>query len=122
MLVYYREPMGVLHLSGYRIYGRGWHRSPIDIPYELYAVNKSCLIDATYRAPYLRKHFGPQVSDIAFTVKELKALPRDILRKLASEMGLIKRRGPRRDLKSHDVPRSQKEFYQEIMKALQDVT
>lgn len=122
MLVYFREPNGILHLAGYRIYGRGWHRKPIDIPYALYSVNRECLIDATYRTQYLRNHFGPQVSEVAFTVKELKALPRDILWKLAGEMGVIRRRGPRRDLKSHDIPRTQKDLYQAIVKALQNVT
>jgi len=122
MLVYFCEPLGVLHISRLRIYGRGWHRKPVDIPYEMYVANRDCLIDATYRTPYLRKHFGQLVPETAFTVGELKHLPREILKNIASGMKLVKRRGPQRGRKSHGVPSSQSDLYEVIVKALHNVT
>lgn len=121
MLVYYKEPLGILHINKYRIYGRKWHRSPIDLPYDIYKSYKELLVDATYRSGYLKERFGCQVSEIAFTVKELRSLPLNTLRKLASELGLLKRRGPRRDLKSHGVPATQKEIAKVIIEAIQNV-
>jgi hypothetical protein len=122
MLVYYSEPLGILYLENYRVYGRKWNRGPTDLPYRLYEINQKCLIDATYRGPYLRKMFGEHVSDIAFTIKELKWLPLNIIRKLGSDLGVMKRRGPRRDLRKHDMPRTSAEIAGEIIKVLQNVT
>lgn len=113
--------MGILYIDRYRIYGRGWRRKPTDIPYDIYKENSKCLVDAAYRGDYLRKHFGNHVKDIVFTVKELKHLPKNVLASLASQLGVLKRRGPRRDLKYHDVPRTQIDLAKEIIKALRNV-
>ncbi len=122
MLVHFIEPHGILHFAGFRIYGSRWGRRPVDIPFALYKDSKTLFQDATYRSKYLSEKFGRPVDEIAFTVNELRTLPWLVLWALASQMGVLKRRGPRNDLKCHDVPKRRVDLYAVILKALQDVT
>jgi len=85
MLVHAKSPRGVLHLKGYRIYGKETGRNPVDIPFELYNSSRDSFRDATYREEYISKKFGVECPEIAFTYSELKWLPDktlDVLGKL----------------------------------------
>lgn len=79
MLVYCKTPGGIMDLNGYRIYGKMLGRKPTDIPFEVYKHCKHMLRDATYREESLTNIFGEQFPEIAFTYKELRYLPEDVL-------------------------------------------
>jgi hypothetical protein len=79
MLVHAKIPRGVLHLEGFRIYGRETKQPPRDIPFTLYAHFKDSLTDGTYREGYLQQLFGHVFPEIAFTYRELRWLPDDTL-------------------------------------------
>lgn len=75
MLVYAKNPRGVLHINGFQIYGKETGRDPCDIPFDLYNSCKDGLQDATYREGVLNRLFAKSFPAIAFTYSELKHLP-----------------------------------------------
>lgn len=82
MLVHLKEPYGVMHLHGYRIYGRWTGRSAVDIPAQMYDRYRSLFVDGTYHA-----------GDIAFRVKELPHLPYITVQTIASRIGAMRFQG-----------------------------
>lgn len=75
MLVYAKNPDGILHLDRFRIHGKNTGYDPCDIPFDLYNSCKDGLQDATYREGYLRSKFGYPCPEVAFTYSELRFLP-----------------------------------------------
>jgi len=75
MLVFAKNPRGVLCIFGYKIYGSETGQKPCDIPYAIYVACKESIVDATYREGYMRKYFDPSCPEIAFTYSELRFLP-----------------------------------------------
>jgi len=88
MLVYAKNPRGILHIAHHRIHGKETGRDPCDIPFELYNTWKDSLQDATYREEYLRVKFGRPCPEVAFTYGEVRFLPDDTLRTLAEVTGI----------------------------------
>lgn len=75
MLVFAKNPRGVLYLFQYQIWGRETGRKPCDIPFEIYKTNRSTLEDAPYREKQLSNMFGKPFPEIAFTYSELRYVP-----------------------------------------------
>ncbi len=88
MLVHAKNPRGILHLYGLRIYGKETKHPPRDIPFDLYNKCKDGLQDATYREGYLRSKFGRPCSEVAFTYNEVRFLPERTLEQLATTMNI----------------------------------
>lgn len=88
MLVYAKNPRGILYLNNQPIHGRETGRDPVDVPFEVYEKCQDCLEDATYREGYLREKFGWSLGEVAFTYTELRWLPEATLRKIAKGMKL----------------------------------
>lgn len=87
MLVYAKNPKGIIYINNLPIYGREIKMDPVDISFELYNKCLDALEDATYREGYLRtKFYGPFDGPIAFTYNEVKLLPQDTLEKIAKGM------------------------------------
>lgn len=84
MLVYAKNPRGVLCLNGLKIYGKETGREPADIPFDLYNSCKDGLQDATYREGMLNRLFAKSFPAIAFTYGELKHLPEKTLDTIGS--------------------------------------
>lgn len=74
MLVHNKNPRGVLHIAGYRIWGIETKQDPVDVPFVLYAACQQSFHDATYREGYLREKFGFACEPVAFTYKEVRWL------------------------------------------------
>lgn len=111
MLVYCKTPRGILYLNGVPIYGRETGRDPVDVPFDLYDACKDGLEDATYREAYLIEKFGWKSGAIAFTYGELRWLPEESLRKIATGMGL--------DVSNRET---KKQIIEDIKRVLRDVT
>lgn len=93
MLVYARNPMGVLYLpNGITVYGASMRRSPSDVSLAVYETYSDCLVDATYRSYNLEKQFGRSFSPVAFKISELDCLPYPTLQTLGSEIGVLDRK------------------------------
>jgi hypothetical protein len=92
ILVYNKNPMGVLHLPPYRIYGNGLRNFPVDVPYSVYIHIIEAVQDGSYRKEYLQKHFPGPFDEIAFTYRELKFLPRRTLEMLCNGMKIRHRK------------------------------
>jgi hypothetical protein len=75
MLVYAKNPRGILYLEKFRIHGIETGYNPCDIPFDLYKVARNDLVDATYREDYLSKLFGKEFPMVAFTYSELRYVP-----------------------------------------------
>jgi len=75
VLVFCKNPRGILHLHSFRIHGRETKYKPCDIPFDLYNANKDALVDGTYREITLRGLFGVTFPEIAFTYNEIRWLP-----------------------------------------------
>lgn len=110
MLVYAKEPRGIVNIDGYAIYGAYWGRSPVDLPHRLYKLFKEILADASYRPEYFKKHFGVEIPEIAFKVNELSFIPYLVVQDIAVALGLRKRNNTRNILEK------------KIIKALENVT
>lgn len=79
MLVHTKLPKGIMHLAGFRIYGKDLGRDPTDIPFVIYNTCKDGLHDGTYREGFLSRCFGKQFPEIAFTYHEMRWLPENTL-------------------------------------------
>jgi len=88
MLVYAKNPNGIIHAGRYRIPGMYWNRAPIDLPYEVYEAHKDVLVDATYREGYLTKLFNRPFPELAFRYSELRYLPSEKLDKILSALDI----------------------------------
>jgi len=75
MLVYAKTPRGVVHIDGYKIYGKQTGQKPCDVPFDLYKSCRDGLQDATYREGILSKLYGKQFPAVAFTYTELRYVP-----------------------------------------------
>lgn len=75
MLVYAKNPRGVLYLNNFQIWGKETGYHPQDIPFDLYNQCKDGLQDATYREGFLTKTFKKPFPEVAFTYSELRYLP-----------------------------------------------
>jgi hypothetical protein len=75
VLVYAKNPRGILHLGRFRIYGKETGRKPVDIPFDLYNAYKSTLQDGTYREDTLSRLFDKPFPAVAFTYNELRWIP-----------------------------------------------
>jgi hypothetical protein len=75
VLVYAKNPRGVLYLAGYQIWGKETGQHPKDIPFALYNKAKDGLEDATYREGVLSSLFGKPFPVVAFTYTELRWIP-----------------------------------------------
>lgn len=75
MLVYSKNPHGMLMVAGYRIYGSAMIQGPTDIPFEIYQTCLDAVESATYREGHLQKLFGRPFPAIAFRYDELRYLP-----------------------------------------------
>lgn len=89
MLVYAKNPRGVLYLDGYQIWGKETGQQPRDIPFNLYNTCKDGLEDATYREGYLSAKFGRPFPMVAFTYNEIRYLPDRTLAIISESMGLV---------------------------------
>jgi hypothetical protein len=87
MLVYAKNPNGMLMLGGRRIYGAEMVQGPTDVPFELYDQCREALIEATYREGHLQKIFGKPFPEVAFTYHEVRFIPDKTLDKLLVCMG-----------------------------------
>ncbi len=88
MLVFAKNPRGVLYLGSFQIWGKETGREPSDIPFELYTKCKDGLQDAAYREGYLQKIFGKPFKEVAFTYSEVKFLPESTLDHLCQSMSI----------------------------------
>jgi len=91
VLVYLKEPFGVLHIGNYKIYGFGTRMPPTDVSQSLFRADfmgDKRFRAATYREGYLKKLFGKEFSMVAFTYLELKYMPDKTLDRIASEIGI----------------------------------
>ena len=88
MLVYAKNPRGVLYLEGYQIWGKETGQQPKDIPWSLYHACRDGLEDATYREGYLCSKFGRPFPMVAFTYNEVRFLPDGTLALLVEAMNL----------------------------------
>lgn len=81
MLVFCKNPRGVLYIGKYRIYGIETGMPPTDLPFIIYNKCRDGLQDATYREGYLSKKFGKTFPEIAFRYSDLEVLPSEFLDK-----------------------------------------
>jgi len=88
MLVYAKNPNGIIHVDRYRIYGIHWGQDPIDLPYSLYETYKNVLVDATYREGYLSQLFKKPFPEMAFRYSELRYLPSEKLDKILKALDI----------------------------------
>jgi len=111
MLVYAKTPRGVLYLGGFQIWGKETGREPIDIPFDLYKMNRDCLQDGTYREGILNKLFKKSFPEIAFTYGEIRYLPEITLDSIGPLM-----------IKNYDATWSHKKKVDQIKIGLADVS
>jgi hypothetical protein len=88
MLVYAKNPDGILYFGNFRIYGSNMIQGPRDVPFEFYKNNKDVLEDATYREGVLNKIFDSSFPEVAFTYQGLRFLPHKTLDKIGKGMRL----------------------------------
>jgi len=91
MLVYLKEPMGYIALSGYRIYGRCYNYGNFgatNIPKALYIKNKNILDDATFTSEILLEKFNIDVPGLSFKISKIHLLDFDKLIELAYAFGI----------------------------------
>lgn len=88
MLVYAKNPKGIIYINNQPIYGREDGHGPTEIPFEVYNQCLDAIEDATLRESYLREKFGWNKGEIAFTYNELKWFPEESLRDIAKGMGI----------------------------------
>jgi hypothetical protein len=88
MLVYAKNPQGLLRIGQYRIYGIDMVQGPTEVPFEVYNANQEILEHATYREGYLRKLFQRHFPEVAFRYDELRYLPDTTLDTLCQCMEL----------------------------------
>ena len=86
MLVFAKNPKGIIHTGTHRIYGMQCGRDPVDIPYAVYSYYKNVLVDATYREGYLSKLFKKPFPEIAFKYSELRYVPHVTLNKILTAL------------------------------------
>lgn len=110
MLVFCKNPRGVLYIDNLPIYGRETGRDPVDVSYKLYEACKDALEDGTYREGYLKEKLKWSGGEIAFTYSELRWLPETTLRNIAKGLGL---KEEKRDTK--------KQLVEDIKRVLRDV-
>ena len=89
MLVYSKNPNGMLMIEGYRIYGAAMIQGPTEIPFDVYQQCRDALVSATYREGHLTKLFGRSFPEIAFRYDEIRFLPDRTLHTLMEHMGVI---------------------------------
>lgn len=92
MLVFAKNPRGVIYLDQYRIYGKETGHKPCDLPFEVYSKYKDAVQDAPYREGFLKEKFGGDFPPIAFTYSEIRYLPVRTLKELAKQMNIKVRR------------------------------
>lgn len=110
MLVYARNPRGILYVNNLPIYGREDGHDPVDIPFKMYEACQDAIEDATYREGYLHDKFGWNQGAIAFTYAELRWLPEATLRRIAKGMGI-----------KEEKRTTNKQLVEDIKRALRDV-
>lgn len=88
MLVYAKNPNGVLHIERVRLYGANLGYEPKDVSVQFYRKYRDLLEDATYRETDLRKRFGSFSGEVAFKYCELRYVPEKTLDRIANELGL----------------------------------
>jgi hypothetical protein len=112
MLVYAKNPMGIIYINDQPIYGRAIKMDPVDIPFEIYNRCLDALEDATIREGYLRTKFkGPFNESLAFTYNEVKLLPQSTLEKIAKGMCL-----------PYETFKTQRQLVENIKFAIRNVT
>jgi hypothetical protein len=87
MLVYAKQPRGILYIGKEPIYGREMIQGPSDIPYKVFEAYKDGLEEGTYREGFLSKLFGnPDFPEVAFKYSDLRFLPEKTLNKICVGM------------------------------------
>jgi hypothetical protein len=92
VLVYLKEPFGVLYIGNYKVYGYCTNMPPVEVDYATYEADRlgdQRFKSATYREGYLSKLFGRPFSRCAFTYGGLRHLPEKTLDRIAKEMGVV---------------------------------
>jgi hypothetical protein len=88
MLVFAKNPKGILCLGNEKFYGQDFGLPPHDISYSFFKQFKDSFAEATYREKDLERIFGkPCDLVIAFKYSELKFLPDATLDKIAKWIG-----------------------------------
>jgi hypothetical protein len=86
MLVYAKNPDGIMKVGNKRVYGRNLSQGPVNLSFPAYNASKDDFVHATYRKSDLLLHFPGPFDIVAFTYDELKCLPRKTLRMLCRGM------------------------------------